>query len=111
MHSAQAAHNATDAVRLLAYLKTVDLRLARLMVMVARKTSEAGRKLCGDLKGYFKELVKLLDMAAKVMYAYSGRGFLMRSLLSTHDSSMFKSIETNTRNVMQVSVCMTAMLV
>jgi hypothetical protein len=93
----QGAHNATIARHLLEYIKLVDRRLARLLV-----AKDSGR-LDKALNVSLHKLGNKLNDAANLMLAYSGRGFLVRSLLSPYDKSKFDEVEKGLRDVMHVS--------
>jgi hypothetical protein len=44
----------------------------------------------------------VLAKAAKLLFAYSGRGFLMRFVLSTHDEGTFKQLTGEISEFMKV---------
>eukprot|EP00798_Chlamydomonas_sp_ICE-L_P009671 gene9671-8494_t len=91
--AAQAAHNTKGATRLLINIKRIDRCLARV-------TSNSSTTPNEDLQASLRRLPEILQRAAVVLSAYTGRGFFKRFLLSTHDEEQFKQLTDDISDAM-----------
>ena len=102
----QAAHNTQGASRLLAVIKRVDRFLAQRMkksVSKKKKDADNADETDEDLEMALKKLHALIQDAAVVLSAYTGRGFFKRFLLSSYDEGKFTSLTSRIHETMQVS--------
>ena len=95
----QASHNTAGAASLLIVIKRVDRCLARQL------KQQAGKGRVGDeeLDEVLQRLPVVLQSAAVVLYAYSGRGFFKRFLLSSYDEGQFLKLTNQIKDAMHVS--------
>ncbi len=91
----QAAHNSAAAKKLLILVKGVDIKLAHLMSAdIDSRAVNAGLKRLGQVMAH----------ACKVMSSYSGRCFIVRSVLSNYDQEVFQKLESRIKDIMAVGL-------
>ena len=91
----------------MAVIKRVDRFLAQRIKRSQRgsgkKADKADDETDEDLEMALQKLHVLIQDAAIVLSAYTGRGFFKRFLLSSYDEGKFTTLTSNIHETMQVS--------
>ncbi len=81
-------------------MKKVDSRVANLMASEAKVPS--GKERTASINSSLRKLTLTLQRAEKVMSAYIGRNFFIRSILSSSDQKNFYELQEDIKDIMQV---------
>ncbi|GFH06654.1 WD_REPEATS_REGION domain-containing protein [Haematococcus lacustris] len=99
IRAAQAAKHSRNCARLLALVQQCDRQLAEVMRGV--KQQQGGLKVAAEARQGLRTMTDLLVKASGLITSHTGRGFLMRAVLSACDKDTFEALSAQIREAMQ----------